>query len=46
MKLQVLFLGTIISLQLFSQDKPAYKVFTDEGKSADYGAIIQINMWG
>jgi uncharacterized iron-regulated protein len=44
MKLQVLFLGTIISLQLFSQDKPAYKVFTGEGKSADYGDIIKSSL--
>jgi uncharacterized iron-regulated protein len=30
-----------ISLQSFSQDRPAYKVFTAEGKKADYGDIIK-----
>jgi len=30
-----------ISLQSFSQDRPAYKVFTSEGKKADYSDIIK-----
>ena len=30
-----------ISLQSFSQDKPAYRVFTAEGKKADYSDIIK-----
>jgi uncharacterized iron-regulated protein len=30
-----------LSLQSFSQDKPAYNVFTGKGKKADYGDIIK-----
>ena len=30
-----------LSLQIFAQDKPAYKVFTSEGKKADYSDIIK-----
>ena len=30
-----------ISLQSFSQDKPAYKIFTGDGKKADYDDIIK-----
>ena len=44
MKLQVLFLGIIITLQSYCQDKPAYKVFTGEGKSTDYGDIIKSSL--
>jgi uncharacterized iron-regulated protein len=31
-----------LSLTIFSQDIPAYKVFTGEGKKADYGDIIKM----
>jgi uncharacterized iron-regulated protein len=41
MKLQVLFLGIIITLQSYSQDNPAYKVFTGEGKKSHYETIIR-----
>jgi uncharacterized iron-regulated protein len=30
-----------ISLTAFSQDKPAYKIFTGEGRKADYGDILK-----
>ena len=30
-----------VSLNAFSQDKPAYKIFTAEGKKADYDDIIK-----
>lgn len=30
-----------ISIQLLAQDMPAYRVFTSEGKKADYGDIIK-----
>jgi uncharacterized iron-regulated protein len=30
-----------LSLSLFSQDKPAYKIFTGEGKKADYKDILK-----
>jgi uncharacterized iron-regulated protein len=41
MKLSALLLILTISLQSFSQDKPAYKVFTGEGKKADYEDILK-----
>jgi uncharacterized iron-regulated protein len=41
MKLTLLVLVMALSLQGFSQDKPAYKVFTGEGKKADYDDIIK-----
>lgn len=31
----------MITIQSFTQDKPAYKVFTSEGRKADYGDIIK-----
>jgi len=41
MKLLTIVLVYAISLQSFSQDKPAYKIFTGEGKKADYGDMIK-----
>jgi uncharacterized iron-regulated protein len=41
MKLFFSLLIMTVSLQSFSQDKPAYKVFTAEGKKADYNDIIK-----
>lgn len=41
MKLSVILLILTISIQLFSQDEAAYKVFTDEGKRADYEDILK-----
>jgi len=41
MKLSALLFILAISLQSFSQDKPAYKVFTGEGKKADYGDLLK-----
>jgi uncharacterized iron-regulated protein len=41
MKLFFSFLILSISVQSFSQDRPAYKVFTAEGKKADYNDIIK-----
>jgi uncharacterized iron-regulated protein len=41
MKLITIALVLGMALQSFSQDKPAYKVFTSEGKKADYGDIIK-----
>jgi len=41
MKLSVILFVFALSLQSFSQDKPAYKIFTGEGKKADYGDIIK-----
>lgn len=40
MKLSVVLLVLSLSIQSFAQDKPAYKIFTGEGKKADYGDII------
>ena len=34
-------LGLLITLNLKSQDKPAYKLFTGDGKKADYGDIVK-----
>ncbi|TAL66024.1 MAG: iron-regulated protein [Bacteroidetes bacterium] len=41
MKLSALLFILVISLQSFSQDKPAYKVFTGEGKKADYEDLLK-----
>jgi uncharacterized iron-regulated protein len=41
MKLSAILFFLALSLQSFSQDKPTYKVFTGEGKKADYGDIIK-----
>lgn len=41
MKHTLLFLGLMISLNTNSQDKPAYRVFTGEGRKADYGDIVK-----
>jgi uncharacterized iron-regulated protein len=41
MKLAALLFILALSLRSFSQDKPAYKVFTSEGKKADYDDILK-----
>ncbi len=41
MKLSAILLLSAISLQTFSQNKPAYKIFTGEGKKAHYGDMIK-----
>lgn len=41
MKLFTITLAMMISIQSFTQEKPAYKVFTAEGRKADYGDIIK-----
>ena len=41
MKIFPVLLIFVISQQSFSQDKPAYKVFTGEGKRADYEDILK-----
>jgi uncharacterized iron-regulated protein len=41
MKLSVFLFVLALSLQSFSQDKPAYKVFTGEGKKSDYQDILK-----
>jgi len=40
MKLSVALLLVTLSLQSFAQDKPAYKIFTGEGKKTDYKDIL------
>lgn len=41
MKYVALILGLLLTINLAAQDKPAYKVFTGEGKKADYGDIVR-----
>ena len=41
MKLSAIIFILIMPIQSFSQDKPAYKVFTGEGKKADYNDIVK-----
>ena len=41
MKYYSIILGFLVSLSLSAQDKPAYKVFTGDGKRADYGDIVK-----
>jgi uncharacterized iron-regulated protein len=41
MKFSAILFILALSLQSFSQDKPAYKVFTGEGRKADYKDILK-----
>jgi uncharacterized iron-regulated protein len=41
MKFTALLFVLAFSLQSFSQDRPAYKIFTEEGRKADYDDIIK-----
>ena len=41
MKLSAILFLVAISLQSFTQDKPAYKIFTGEGKKSDYRDILK-----
>jgi uncharacterized iron-regulated protein len=41
MKFSTILFILALSLQSFSQDKPAYKVFTGEGRKADYKDILK-----
>jgi uncharacterized iron-regulated protein len=41
MKFSAILFTLALSLQSFSQDKPAYKVFTGEGRKADYKDILK-----
>lgn len=41
MKYLALILGLLLTFNLSAQDKPAYKVFTGEGKKADYGDMVK-----
>jgi uncharacterized iron-regulated protein len=41
MKLSAILFALILSITGYSQDNPAYRIFTGEGKKADYGDIIK-----
>lgn len=41
MKLSAILILSTLSLLAYSQDKPAYKIFTGEGKKADYEDILK-----
>ena len=41
MKYVALILGILLTINVTAQDKPAYKVFTGEGKKADYGDMVK-----
>jgi len=41
MKQSLVFLIFFLTLNLSAQDKPAYKIFTGEGKKADYGDMLK-----
>ncbi|MCX6333386.1 MAG: ChaN family lipoprotein [Bacteroidia bacterium] len=41
MKNYFLILGLLVTINLSAQDKPAYKIFTGEGKKADYGDMVK-----
>jgi uncharacterized iron-regulated protein len=42
MRLPAILLLLTVSLLASSQDKPAYKIFTAEGKKADYGDMLKV----
>jgi len=44
MKLLLSFLIINLTLNLSAQDRPAYKIFTGEGKKADYGDILKASL--
>ncbi len=46
MKYSIFFLFLFMSISSFSQDKPAYKIFTGEGRKADYGDILKATKKG
>lgn len=41
MRITLILLFVVLQANAYTQDKPAYKVFTGEGKKADYGDIIK-----
>src|SRR5450759_5518740 len=41
MKISLFLISIALSLQAFSQDKPAYKVCTGEGKKADFKDLVK-----
>jgi uncharacterized iron-regulated protein len=41
MKYYSFLIGVLFSLTLAAQEKPAYKIFTGEGKKADYGDMLK-----
>jgi uncharacterized iron-regulated protein len=41
LKLSGILIALLVSMNSFSQDKPAYKIFTSEGRKADYDDIIK-----
>jgi uncharacterized iron-regulated protein len=41
MKISAILIILALSLQAYSQDKPAYKIFTGEGKKADYEDLLK-----
>ncbi len=41
MKLTVILIILLASFQAFSQDKPAYKIYTQEGRKADFEDIVK-----
>ncbi len=44
MKLSFIILFSLLFVNLSAQDKPAYKIFTGEGKKADYGEVVKGSM--
>lgn len=42
MKLSLILFILVMPFQAFSQDKPAYKIFTGEGKKADYEDLLKV----
>jgi uncharacterized iron-regulated protein len=41
MKFSPVFLGLLVTFNLSAQDKPAYRIFSGEGKKTDYGDMLQ-----
>lgn len=44
MKYYSLILVLFLSFKMSAQDKPAYKIFTGEGKKADYGDVVKASL--
>jgi uncharacterized iron-regulated protein len=44
MKYFAFILGLMLTINVTAQDKPAYKIFTGEGRKADYGDMVKESM--
>ena len=44
MKYVAFILGMLVTINVTAQDKPAYKIFTGEGRKTDYSDMVKVAM--